>query len=158
MTLEADPVAELAALGIATDLSPAARQRLAAIARIEELPAGRTVLREGQPTLELGVVLDGRVALQTHLSGRADLTLMTLDRGDIFGWSAALGDPSTSSVVAQVPTRAVLLERDGLLDALAADPEFAAAIYRRLFQAVTSRLVATRLQLLDLYASAEGRA
>lgn len=155
MSIDADPVEELIIAGIASDLTPEALRRLATIARIESLPAGVVLLREGQMTADLGVVLEGRIALRTHVPGRPDLTLMTLDRGDVFGWSAALGEPSTSSVVTLGPTRVVLLEQDGLVAMLASDTEFAAVLYRHLLQTVARRLVSTRLQLLDLYRAAD---
>lgn len=155
MSLGADPVEELIVAGIAADLTPDVLRRLATIARIESFPDGIAVLREGQRSTDLGVVLEGRVALRTHVPGRPDLTLMTLDRGDVFGWSAALDEPSTSSVVTLGPTRVILLEQDGLLGLLAADADFAAILYRRLLRTVARRLVATRLQLLDLYRAAE---
>jgi CRP-like cAMP-binding protein len=142
---------EFEAAGIALGLSAAAVKRIATFARLEELPAGSMILREGRPATDLGVVVDGRVALQARVPGRTDLTLMTLDRGDIFGWSAVLREPSTSSVMTLGPTRVVLLDRDHLLAAMAADPELATTLYHQLLETISRRLVATRLQLLDLY-------
>lgn len=155
MSIGADPVEELIIAGIASDMTPDALRRLATIARIESMPTGVVMLREGQSTTDLGVVLEGRIALRTRVPGRPDLTLMTLDRGDVFGWSAALGEPSTSSVVTLGPTRVVLLEQAGLVEMLASDPEFAAVLFRHLLQTVAQRLVATRMQLLDLYRAAD---
>ena len=155
MSIGADPVEELIIAGVASDMTPGALARLAAIARIESIPTGVVMLREGQATTDLGVVLEGRIALRTRVPGRPDLTLMTLDRGDVFGWSAALGEPSTSSVVTLSPTRVVLLDQDGLVEMLASDAEFAAVLFRHLLQTVARRLVATRMQLLDLYRAAD---
>jgi CRP-like cAMP-binding protein len=76
---------------------------------------------------------------------------MTLDRGDIFGWSAVLDGPATATVVALDRARVLSFERDALLGALAADPVLAARVYRRLLEVVEDRLAATRLQMLDLY-------
>ncbi len=156
MSLGADPVEELIAVGIAADLARDALRRLGVIARTESFPAGVYLLREGQRSTDLGVVLEGRIALRMHVPGRPDATIMTLDRGDVFGWSAALAEPSTSSVVTLGPTRVVLLDQDGLLELLATDSDVAAILYRRLLRTVARRLVATRLQLLDLYRAAEG--
>jgi hypothetical protein len=48
-------------------------------------------------------------------------------------------------------SRVMLFERSALLAALEAEPRLAAAVYRRVLEAVARRLQWTRLQLLDLY-------
>lgn len=136
---------------LAPDLPPESRRRLAATARLESVTEGATLLREGRPTPHLGVVIDGRLALRARLPGHPDATLMTLDAGDVFGWSAVLDGTSTATVVALNAARVALFERDELLRAIDADPELAAEVYRRLLEAVANRLEATRLQMLDLY-------
>jgi len=79
-------------------------------------------------------------------------TILTVDDGDVFGWSAVMpGALSTSTGTALVPTRALVFERDRLISAMADDCELASAVYQRLLKVVARRLAATRLQLLDLY-------
>lgn len=142
---------DLALTRLAPDLPPQSRRRLAATARLESVTKGATLLREGRPTPYLGVVIDGRLALHARVPGYPDATLMTLDAGDIFGWSAVLDGTATASVVALESGSVMLLEREALLGAIAGDPGLAAGLYRRLLEAVASRLEATRLQMLDLY-------
>jgi CRP-like cAMP-binding protein len=142
---------DLAVTRLAPDLRPRARRRLAATARLESVTKGTTLLREGRPTPFLGMVVEGRLALRAPVPGHPDATLMTLDAGDIFGWSAVLDGTSTASVVALDASRVLLLEREDLLLAISGDARLAAGLYRRLVEAVASRLDATRLQMLDLY-------
>jgi CRP-like cAMP-binding protein len=81
---------------------------------------------------------------------------MTLEPGDVFGWSAVLDGISTASIVALDGARVLLFERVALLSAMAADQVMAVVLYRRLLEAVASRLDATRLLARDVYAG--GRA
>jgi CRP/FNR family transcriptional regulator, cyclic AMP receptor protein len=125
--------------------------RLASIGFYRDLLPGATVLSEGQPARHLGVVIDGRLAVRTRVPGHPDATVMTLDAGDIFGWSAVLDSGATATIVALGDARVMLIEREALLEMLSADPLLAAAVYRRLLEVVEDRLAATRMQMLDLY-------
>jgi CRP-like cAMP-binding protein len=147
-----DLTALLAATWFARDLSPRAREHLAPLASVIDIPVGTTVVREGDVCHSIGVVISGRVALRLRLPGGDDRTILTVDPGDVFGWSAVL-PPSiaTASAVAIVPTQAVMFDGERLLTAFATDRDLAAAIYSRLLVSVVRRLGATRTQLLDLY-------
>jgi CRP/FNR family transcriptional regulator, cyclic AMP receptor protein len=136
----------------ASDMPPHLCERLSAIGLTTELAAGTRVVQEGLPCPSLGVILSGRVALRLTIPGVGERTILTIDDGDVFGWSALLpGSLATSTGVALVPTTALIFEREPLLDLLAADSDLAAAVYPRVLAAVARRLQATRLQLLDLY-------
>jgi CRP/FNR family transcriptional regulator, cyclic AMP receptor protein len=140
----------------ATELPPSVRRELAGIARLEEYGPGVAVVRPGEPCPALGLIAEGRIALRLAVPGRDPRTIQTLEPGDIFGWSAVLdGSNATSLAVTLLPTRAFLFDRERLAAAMAADCDFAAALYRLVLLAVARRLQATRLQLLDLY-RAEG--
>jgi CRP-like cAMP-binding protein len=131
-------------------------ERLAAIGEIKDYPAGTTVIHEGTPCRSFAVILRGRIALRLALPGAGDQTILTVDEGDVFGWSALLPDSlATSTGVTLVPTTVLQFEREQLTRMLAADCDLAAAIYPRVLLAVARRLQATRLQLLDLYRPAQ---
>lgn len=138
------------------ELPVGARARLANVGRIVHYAADTVVIAEGRPCDAMGVVVDGRIALRLSVPGTPDRTILTVEPGDVFGWSAVLDSPiATSSCVTTEPTDAVVFERLGLREALDADHELAAAVYRRLLGSVVRRLTATRLQLLDVYRAAE---
>lgn len=131
-----------------------ARARLALAGTVVALREGTVVIREGQPCEAMGIVLEGRIGLRLGIPPQKPRTIMTIDPGDVFGWSAALqGVPASSTCVAATACRAILFEAFGLRAALDEDPALAAAVYRQLLGTVARRLAATRLQLLDLYAS-----
>ena len=133
-------------------LEPSTLARLGALGRLVDLPVGSMPIREGLATSWLGVVATGRLALRLRLPGGEDHTILSVDRGDIVGWSAALSPGlATSTAVAVLPTTVIAFDGQPLRAALAADCALAAALYERILAAVARRLVATRTQMLDLY-------
>jgi CRP-like cAMP-binding protein len=151
MTSARSPVPDPALARLVPDLQGGGLDRLAAIAQYMDVPAGDYVLREGEPARNLGLVITGRLAVRAWVPGQTEATLMTLDDGDIFGWSAVLDRDATATIVAVDATRVLLLPSDALRGAMAADLELAARLYRRLLEVVEERLAATRIQMLDLY-------
>lgn len=153
---EHDLATRLSASWFGTDLPPHAVSLLAGIGELRSHPAGSTLLREGEATTEFGIVVSGRLALRTLVPERGPVTILTVEPGDVFGWSA-LVEPhvSTSTVVALEPVETIVFDGAALRRLLAADSALAASVYPRLLAAVSRRLVATRTQLLDLYAGQE---
>ena len=132
------------------------RRRLAALCRVHMADAGEVLLREGSETSQLGVVRRGRVALRLQVPGRGSPTVLTVEAGDVFGWSAVVPPyRATSTAIAIEPSELLVFEARALRDALDEDEDLAAALYPRLLRAVARRLEATRLQLLDVFARAE---
>jgi CRP-like cAMP-binding protein len=154
MTDAATLAASLKGTWFGSGLSGASLRRLAEIAREYESPARARLLREGDEAKELSVLIDGRVALTTHVAGRGSVTLMTVEPGDVFGWTA-LTTPfrATSTVVSLEQVKVIGIDAVALREALHDDSELAAGIYPRLLESLARRLTATRQQLLDLYGS-----
>lgn len=133
-------------------LSPHALSRLAECAAVRSYPAGSVILREGQQTDPFGIVTRGRVALRLLVPERGEITILTVEPGDVVGWSALVPPyRSTSTAVALEPTDLLAFNVRLLRRALREDPPLAATLYPRVLEAVARRLSATRHQLLDLY-------
>jgi CRP/FNR family transcriptional regulator, cyclic AMP receptor protein len=136
-----------------TRLSGSALARLEAHARTVHYPAGAEILREGDETASLGLVARGRVALKLRVPERGPTTILTVEAGDVIGWSALVPPHrATSSVFAVSDCDLVLLDGASLRDELERDPELAAAVYHSVLEALATRLIGTRMQLLDLFA------
>lgn len=149
-------VAALSASWFGAGLSPEAMARLAGIAELREIAPDTELTREGQVTEDLAIVLAGRVALRTLVPERGMVTILTVEPGDIVGWSALVPPHrATSTAIAIEPVRALVLGGDDLRALLRGDHALAASVYPRVLQAVARRLTATRLQLLDLFAREE---
>lgn len=144
---------ELGAGWFGSGLSPHAVSRLAdCCASVRTFAAGDVILREGTDTETFGIVLGGRVALRLLVPERGAVTVMTVEPGDVLGWSALVPPyRATSTAVAVEPTRLLAFESAPLRKALQEDPALAATVYPRVLEAVARRLGATRHQLLDLY-------
>ncbi|MEO7334276.1 MAG: cyclic nucleotide-binding domain-containing protein [Gemmatimonadales bacterium] len=134
-------------------LSAHARDRLAALAELRQVEPGAVLLREGTDTERFGVLLRGLLALRVAVAGRGTATLMTVEPGDVFGWSATVPPyRATSTVVALEASDVLLFESVALRDLLREDEVLGLTLYPRLLESVSRRLTATRTQLLDLYA------
>lgn len=134
------------------ELSRPARARLAELGEVQRAAPDEVLLQEGVETDRLGILLSGLLSLRVTVAGRGRATLMTVEPGDIFGWTALVPPfRSTSTVVALEDSEVLVIEAARLRDAMQ-DEALAISIYPPLLQSVSRRLVATRNQLLDLYA------
>lgn len=151
-----DPITALSSCWFGAGLSPEAIARLASIATIRELPPGIELTREGQVTEAVCIVLSGRVALRTLVPERGMITILTVEPGDLVGWSAIVAPyRGTADGITIEPVMLLELPGERLRSLLRADHALAASVYPRVLQAVSRRLAATRLQLLDLFAREE---
>lgn len=142
----------LARVRLGSGLSESSRDRLVGVAQVLERRAGAVLYREGDRTPYLAVVVEGRAGLRTHVPGRGDITLSTVEAGDILGWSV-LVPPGRSHATVWAVTDVVLLVFPGesLRQVMAMDAKLAAAVYQFTLAALGRRLGATRLQMLDLF-------
>ncbi len=139
-----------------TQLPADVRGRLTELARVREYEAGDELFREGEEAREFGVVRRGRVALRTLVPERGMVTILTVEPGDIIGWSSLVPPYRwTSTAEALEPVEVLTFEGAALRGVLRSDCNFASVVYPRLLQAVTRRLIGTRMQLLDLFASTD---
>jgi CRP/FNR family cyclic AMP-dependent transcriptional regulator len=151
-----DLVPALASSWFGGGLSPEAIARLASIATRRDVPIGTELFHEGQVTEAMSIVLAGRVALRTLVPERGMVTILTVDPGDVVGWSAIVPPHRATSVgIAIEPVTLIDFPGDRLRQLLREDYPLAASVYPRVMQAVARRLAATRLQLLDLFAREE---
>lgn len=150
----ADPtlLAALQASPFAEGLAPGVLQQLASAAHWMHCPSGTILFREGDRNRSFYIVQQGSIALDMCLPARGCQRLLTAGPGDIVAWSALLGEGKMTATATAVED-AELIEFSGadLQRLCEEDPVFGYHLMRRLCQAVSRRLVATRLQLLDLF-------
>lgn len=96
----------------------------------------------------------GEVALEVHSPGAGSRIIQTVARGEVLGWSW-LFPPYRWAFDARVmtPSQAIVLDGQALRDCIAADHDLGYEVMTRFAGLIVERLQATRLQLLDLYAS-----
>ncbi len=128
-------------------------ERVAAAASLRGFPADTILFREGGQNDQLMVVSVGSVALDMNVPGRGEVRIMSLGPGNVVAWSALLGGGRmTASAVALEDTQVVQIPAADLLAICDTDALFGYHLMRRVATALAERLVATRLQLLDLFA------
>ena len=128
------------------------REVLSQLGELRTIPASQVLMREGEPSDFLAVVLSGRVALRVRVPERGPLTILTVEPGDVVGWSALVPPfRATSTGIALTETELAYFDGATLRAALAGDDNLAAEMYPVVLNAVARRLEGTRLQLLDLF-------
>jgi CRP/FNR family transcriptional regulator, cyclic AMP receptor protein len=143
----------LQGVSFSADLPDEMVRTLATISQTRVFPAGTILFEEGAPNHELYLVWSGRVALDMHIPGHGNVRLLCLGPGDMVAWSAVLEEGEmTASAVATENTEVVALPADKLLAACERDHHLGYEVMRRMARQLARRLLATRLQLLELTA------
>jgi len=130
------------------------RAALAGDAAAVMFTAGERLFDEGGSADRFWLIEDGRVALDMRVPGRGDQIVETLASGAVLGWSW-LHPPYRwhFGAVARLVTAAIEFDARSVRRRCDADPAFGYAALRLFTPVITERLQATRLRLLDLYAS-----
>ena len=144
--------AHIAELDFAQGLSPEAMAELAKIARVDRFCAGETLFREGQLYNRLHWVISGRVTLEMTTGASSPKCVLSLGKGDILAWSSVVGDGRmTAGAIAMTDTELVGFDAYKLQPLLEADYELGYRLMQSIATSLSRRLLATRLQLLDLF-------
>ena len=146
-------VEELCELQIASGWSDGVVTELAAISRCVEFPAGAIIFSQEVENRDLFLLSAGRVGLDMYIPARGAMRILTLCRGELLAWSALIGGGRmTATATALEPVRAIAIDGGRLLDLCDRRHDIGYPVMQRVAWALSHRLVATRLQLLDLFA------
>jgi len=115
---------------------------------------GQRLFAEGGIADRFWLIEYGSIALDMQVPGRGDQIVETLGSGTVLGWSW-LHPPYRwhFGAVARVATTAIEFDAPSVRRRCDADPAFGYAALRSFTPVITERLQATRLRLLDLYAT-----
>ena len=128
-------------------------EQIAAASSLRTVPIGEIVFREGSISDSLYLVSHGRLALEINVPKRGAVRILTVGAGELAGWSALIGERKmTTSAIAVAESDLVVTSAKKLHKLCEANSEFGYLLMHRMAKAVSNRLVATRLQLLDLFA------
>lgn len=133
-------------------LSPEHLELIAGCATNKGYQPGEYIFREGDPADTFYLIRKGRVGLEIFAPPSGALTVQTVRDGEILGWSW-LFPPYRCSFDAKVvePTRLVAFDGACLRGKSEDDHELGYQLMMRMAQVFTTRLAATRLQLMDVY-------
>ncbi|GAB1646316.1 cyclic nucleotide-binding domain-containing protein [Krasilnikovia sp. MM14-A1259] len=115
---------------------------------------GERLFAEGGVADRFWLIRTGSVALDMQVPGRGEQVIETLSADTVLGWSW-LHPPYRwhFGAVAREATTTVAFDAAAVRERCADDPAFGYAILRCFTPVIIERLMATRLRVLDLYAT-----
>src|SRR5512138_46860 len=139
------------------ELKPEHLEKIAELTHLQSLKNGEVLFREGDTEGCLYVVIEGRVALDMFVPHRGKIRFYTAERWDVFGWSSVTPNihKRTASAVCVLDGFVVGMDAEKLRQACDEDHDLGYVVMRRLAHIIASRLLVTRLQLLDMFAAPE---
>ena len=127
-------------------------EKLASVAEMVEYEEGKQIFREGEPAEQVYLLTSGSVSLEVCAPGIGCRRILTVDQGEMLGWSPVLQQPRlTATARTLAPTQAVRISANQILTLCEHNPRFGYEFMRRVALALAKRLKAARLQLLDVY-------
>lgn len=139
------------------ELDPIHLQKISEISRLRHVRAGEVLFREGDSEDYLYIVVEGRVALDMFIPHKGRVRIYTAEPWDLFGWSSVTPviRKRTAGAVAVVDGVVIAIHSEKLRQVCDEDHDLGYVVMRRLANIVASRLLVTRLQLLDMFAHPE---
>lgn len=145
-------LAMLAGTPIGRELSAEDLPKVAAISSVLATVPGTVLFQEGDHSERLYVVIEGLVGLEMCLPRQGCVRILTVGPGEFVGWSAIVGSGHmTTRATVIEPTTLVVLPGNRLRRLCDADHDIGYAVMRQIASAVSQRLLATRLQMLDVF-------
>ncbi len=137
-------------------LSSAQIKLLISCASIVDAPAGWLFFRQGEPVLHLYFVVEGQIAIELEAPPKGRISILTLSRGDILGWSW-LTPPYNWRFDARALSKVITVAFDAekLRELLEENHDRRYELLKRLVNAMGQRLESARLQLMDIYGGTE---
>jgi CRP/FNR family transcriptional regulator, cyclic AMP receptor protein len=128
--------------------------RLAGAATLVTVEPGHRFFEEGGHANRLWLIRTGHVAMDLHVPGPRGLIVETIGSDEVIGLSC-MSPPFQWQFGAEalLPTTAFQLDAIAVLEMCEADPALGYQLARGLMAVAAHRLHATRVRLLDLYAS-----
>ncbi len=136
------------------ELSEMHFEKVLGLAHLVEKKTGEALFLEGDQEDYLYIIMEGRVAIEITVPGRGRVRISTIEPLDLVGWSSVTPNIQrrTAAARAVVPTRLVALDAMGLHQLCQEDYHFGYLFMQHVANVIASRLSATRLQLLDIFA------
>ncbi len=135
-----------------SEVDDAGIRQLAALGSLQVVGTGRVLFAEGDRHSRLYFVVAGAIRLDMLTARCGTQPILSVGTGDILAWSALVGDGlmTATAIVTEDALLAAFEARD-LQRVLEQDPKFGYQFMRVVAQSLSRRLLATRLQLLDLF-------
>lgn len=135
------------------ELKPEHFNRIVEAATLRHVRAGEELFKEGDKEDCFYVVIEGRVALSIFVPHRGKVRIYTAEPMDMIGWSVAtpVVRQRTASATVVQPGRLVAFDAEKVRQMCEEDHDFGYLFMRRVANIIAGRLLATRLQLIDMF-------
>jgi CRP/FNR family transcriptional regulator, cyclic AMP receptor protein len=130
-------------------------KKIATISHVREAKKGDVFFHEGDKQDYIYVVTEGRVALDINVPPHGRIRFYTAEVWDLFGWSSVtpVVRQRTAGARAVMDCRVVATDADKLYELCEQDHDLGFVVMHRMANVVASRLMVTRLQLIDMFAA-----
>ncbi len=92
---------------------------------------GKVIFEEGDPGMEMFIIIQGEVEIRKRTSSTASKTLIVFHKGDIFGEMAIIEKkPRSASAIATVATKVLVMNEKLFESIIGTNPDFAKKIIR----------------------------
>ncbi|MEZ6133489.1 MAG: cyclic nucleotide-binding domain-containing protein [Pirellulaceae bacterium] len=133
-------------------LDEATVAKLKSLGTVKSFQEGTILFNESEQHAQLYFVCHGNFRLEMVTQACGMQTILSVGVGELLAWSALIGDRSmTATATAMQDSAAIVFDAASLKAALDADVVLGYAVMQAVARALSRRLLATRLQLLDLY-------
>ncbi len=141
------------------ELSPRHLEKIAQITHWKRVRAGDILFREGDKEDNVYIILEGRIALEMLVPPRGKVRFYTAETWEIVGWSSVTPTvhQRTAGAIAVNDGMLAAIDSEKLRQLCEEDHDLGYLVMRRLANIVASRLMVTRLQLLDIFAEPENK-
>ncbi|NQS91427.1 MAG: Crp/Fnr family transcriptional regulator [Chloroflexi bacterium] len=131
--------------------------KLASISDVIEIEAGKDLFHQGDKQDYLYVIVKGRVAIEIAVPGKGRMRISTAEPTEMLGWSSVtpVVRQRTASAVTVLPSVLIRMKANELQNLCEKNHSFGYVIMRRIANVAASRLLVTRLQLLDMFSPSD---
>jgi CRP-like cAMP-binding protein len=113
---------------------------------------GEVILRESEPADKFYLIREGEVAIEISMTKHHAITIQTIHRGDILGWSWLIPPHQNRfNSRAATDTRAIALDGKCLRLKCEENHDLGYELIKRLAAVFVQRLEETRKQLINIY-------
>ena len=129
-------------------------RKITGISHLRHAKKGEVFFHEGDKQDYIYVVVDGRVALDIHVPTQGKVRFYTVEEWDVFGWSSVtpIIHQRTAGAMAVIDSTVIAVDAEKMRELCDEDHDLGYVFMRRMANVVASRLMVTRLQLVDMFA------
>ncbi|MBN2084987.1 MAG: Crp/Fnr family transcriptional regulator [Anaerolineales bacterium] len=150
----------LCSLPLFSDLTDEHVEVIAGVSKLIPMSEKQEIFHEGDKSEYLYIVMEGRVALELHIPNRGRLRILTVEPLEVLGWSsvADVSPKRTLTAVGVCTGQLLAIDAAKLHQACQTDPKLGYAVMHHVANVIAGRLLATRMQLLDMFSQPSSEA